>query len=221
MFEPLFWQERAACSAWFLDRSWNSLSELSTAMHDGKENMVARRSTCAKLRRLRRWFGKNKYDLSFLYTGLSEYSSIDKMAKYDCNTFRNYVVFLPGRMAPGIRRPHHDSELISCYHDAVLTWGHYHNNIVLFYHDSPITRSHFMDPIDRAIRGFYCISKFEHGNPWSRSCVWSKVKVTFDLQNSKVKVMVKVKAIGHIWGLEFNRYVCFSFCGIGPLLAEI
>ena len=29
-------------------------------------------------------------------------------------------------------------------------------------------------------------------------CVWSKVKVMFDLQNSKVKVMVKVKPIGHI-----------------------
>ena len=57
------------------------------------------------------------------------------------------------------------------------------------------------------------ISKFDHENPWSRSCVWPKVKVTFDLQNSKVKVMVKVKPIGHIWGLEFNRYVCFSFCG--------
>ena len=57
------------------------------------------------------------------------------------------------------------------------------------------------------------ISKFDHENPWSRSSVWSKVKVTFDLQNSKVKVMVKFKPIGHIWGLEFNRYVCFSFRG--------
>ena len=57
------------------------------------------------------------------------------------------------------------------------------------------------------------ISKFDHENPWSRSCVWSKVKVTHDLQNSKVKVIVKVKPIGHIWGLEFNRYVCFSFRG--------
>ena len=27
----------------------------------------------------------------------------------------------------------------------------------------------------------------------------------------KVKVMAKVKHIGHIWSLEFNRYVCFSF----------
>ena len=25
--------------------------------------------------------------------------------------------------------------------------------------------------------------------------------------------MAKVKPIGHIWGLEFNRYVCFSFSG--------
>ena len=37
------------------------------------------------------------------------------------------------------------------------------------------------------------ISKFDHENPWSRSCVWSKVKVTFDLQNSKVKVVAKDK----------------------------
>ena len=142
------------------------------------------------------------------------------------------------------------------------------------------------------------ISKFDRENPWSRSCVWSKFKVTFDLQNSKFKVqyiprsmhtvlallcfvvvihwliypypsgflhwycsnlkivpvpvkqpwwiwvnssyefnindyitttkqsttkpcayfvgytvMVKIKPIGNIWGLEFNRYVCFSFHG--------
>ena len=29
----------------------------------------------------------------------------------------------------------------------------------------------------------------------------------------KVKVMAKVKPYGHIWALEFNRYVCFSFRG--------
>ena len=57
------------------------------------------------------------------------------------------------------------------------------------------------------------ISKFDRENPWSRSCVWSKVKVTLDLKNSKVKVMVKVKSIGYIWGLEFNRYVCLLFRG--------
>ena len=57
------------------------------------------------------------------------------------------------------------------------------------------------------------ISTFDQDDPWSKSCVWSKVKIMFDLQNSKVKVMVKVRPIGHIWGLEFNRYVCFSFRG--------
>ena len=55
------------------------------------------------------------------------------------------------------------------------------------------------------------ISKYDQDDPWSRLCVWSKVKVMFDLQNSKVKLMVKVRPIGHIWDLEFNRYVCFSF----------
>ena len=29
----------------------------------------------------------------------------------------------------------------------------------------------------------------------------------------KVKVIAKVKPDGHIWALEFNRYVCFSFRG--------
>ena len=57
------------------------------------------------------------------------------------------------------------------------------------------------------------ISKFDQDDQWSRSYVWSKVKVMFDLQNSKVKVMVRVRPIGHIWGLEFNRYVCFLFRG--------
>ena len=41
----------------------------------------------------------------------------------------------------------------------------------------------------------------------SQGHVWpSKVKVM-------VMFMVKFKPIGHIWGLEFNRYVCFSFRG--------
>ena len=101
-------------------------------------------------------FCQNKYDLSFLCPGQLEYSSIDKMAKYDWSTFRNYVAFLAGELAPGTRHPHHDCESSSCYHDAFLPWSHYHNNIVLFYHDSPITRSHFMDPTDHAIKGFYC-----------------------------------------------------------------
>ena len=54
------------------------------------------------------------------------------------------------------------------------------------------------------------ISKFDHENPWSRSCVWSKVKVTFDLENSKVKVMVKVKPDGHIWDLGVQS-ICLLF----------
>ena len=29
----------------------------------------------------------------------------------------------------------------------------------------------------------------------------------------KVNVMAKVKPNGHIWAVEFNQYVCFSFCG--------
>ena len=47
-------------------------------------------------------------------------------------------------------------------------------------------------------------------NPWSRSCVWSKVKVTFDLENSKVTVVVKVKPDGHIWGLGVQS-ICLLF----------
>ena len=108
----------------------------------------------------------------FYSPGYVEYSSIDKMAKYDWNTFRNCIAFLAGGVAPGTRGPHHNSELTSCYHDAFLTWGHYHNNIVLFYQDSPITRSHFMDPTDRAIKGFYCISRFYELQLWC----WVKTK---------------------------------------------
>ena len=29
----------------------------------------------------------------------------------------------------------------------------------------------------------------------------------------KVKIIAKIKPTGHIWGLEFNQYVCFSFRG--------
>ena len=37
----------------------------------------------------------------------------------------------------------------------------------------------------------------------------------------KVKAMAMVKPDGHIWGLHFNRYVCFHFVAVGPFLAEI
>ena len=66
----------------------------------------------------------------------------------------------------------------------------------------------------------YSFSKFDHENPWSKPCVWSKVKVKFAIENSKVKVMAEVKPIGHIWGLEFNRYVRFSSVAIGPFWAR-
>ena len=48
-------------------------------------------------------------------------------------------------------------------------------------------------------------------NPWSRSCVWSKVKVMFDLQIWKVKIMVKVKTIGHVCGLRSRSRLTFKF----------
>ena len=102
------------------------------------------------------------------------------MAKYDWNTFRNYVAFLADEMASGTMHPHHDSELISWYHDAFLPWDHYLNNIVLFYHDSPITRSHFMDPTDRAIKGFYCIANFTMSlaGDWRRQAIiWTNAGI--------------------------------------------
>ena len=40
--------------------------------------------------------------------------------------------------------------------------------------------------------------------------MWSKVKVMFNLENSKVKVMVKVKPDGHIWGLGV-LLICLLF----------
>ena len=122
-------------------------------MHNGKENMAARRSTHAKLQRLRRWFGKNKHDLAFLCPGLSG-------VQFTCQNgqiWLEYVSFYVAFFSGGTRCPYHDSELTLCYHDVFLTWGHNHNDIVLFYHDSPITWSHFMDPTDRAIKGFYYI----------------------------------------------------------------
>ena len=36
------------------------------------------------------------------------------------------------------------------------------------------------------------------------------VKISYDLENSNIKVMAKVKLIGHIWGLEFKS-ICLLF----------
>ena len=57
------------------------------------------------------------------------------------------------------------------------------------------------------------ISKFDHENPWSRSCVWLNVKVTSDLQYSKVRVMVKFKPDGHIWGPGVQSICLFLLRG--------
>ena len=68
----------------------------------------------------------------------------------------------------------------------------------------------------------YSYFKYELENPWSRSCVWSEVKVTMDLQNSKVKVVVKVNPIGHIWAwCSIDMFAFPIFVAIVPLLAEI
>ena len=65
---------------------------------------------------------------------------------------------------------------------------------------------------------FWTISKFPDffrnllfPDPWQ---AW----VTFDLENSKIKIIAKVKPDGYIWGLKFNRYVCFSFRGNQTIL---
>ena len=54
---------------------------------------------------------------------------------------------------------------------------------------------------------------------------WAEIQqITYLTLKNQGQVMAKVKADGHIWSLEFNRYVCFLFCGnrtIGPFFAEI
>ena len=39
------------------------------------------------------------------------------------------------------------------------------------------------------------------------------VKITYDLENSYIKVMAKVKPFGHIWGLEFKLICLLLFHG--------
>ena len=151
----IFWTR--GLPACFLDRLWNSLPELYTHAHSGMENMAARRSTRAKLRRLQRWFGTNKYDLSFLCPGLcgvqfDQQNGPSTIGIRFVTTLHSLPVGWLQEQGAHITAV----SWFSCYHDAFRTWGHYHNNIVLFYHDSPITRSHFMDPTNRAIKGFYC-----------------------------------------------------------------
>ena len=46
---------------------------------------------------------------------------------------------------------------------------------------------------------------------WNHYHIETRWHLTLKIKN--VKVMIKVKPIGHIWGLEFNWYVCFPFHG--------
>ena len=52
------------------------------------------------------------------------------------------------------------------------------------------------------------ISKFDHENPWSRS----RSHLTLKIQRSRSLPRSNLM-VSHIWGLKFNRYVCFSFRG--------
>ena len=103
-------------------------------------------------------------------------------------------------MASGTVHPHHDSELISWYHDAFLPWDHYLHNIVLFYHDSPITRSHFMDPTDRAMKGFYC--NRQHASPHH--------EVATDVKHMPIRPII---IITHVTTLLMSwRYCGMALC---------
>ena len=51
--------------------------------------------------------------------------------------------------------------------------------------------------------------------------VWSEVKVTFDLENSKVKVMAKVKPLVTFEAWSAIDMLAFRFVTIKPFSAEI
>ena len=122
-------------------------------------------------------------------------------------------------------------------------------------HEWPTATPFVNRPSHSEIQLFQNLTMKIHG----QSRVWSEVEVTFDFENSKVKVVVKahwshlrpgvqsicllfvswqsdhfwlryskfyiwpwkfkvkvmakVKPDGHVWVLEFNRYVCFSLHG--------
>ena len=58
------------------------------------------------------------------------------------------------------------------------------------------------------------ISKFDHENLSSRPCVWSKVKITSDLE--KVKVMAKFKLLVTFEAWSSIDMFAFLFMSIGP-----
>ena len=78
-------------------------------------------------------------------------------------------------------------------------------------------------PVDPYISPFKVMAKVKLDDHWGFQfilyaylsfCVnqtifgWYIANSTFDLENS-VKFMAKLQSYGHIWGIEFNRYVCF------------
>ena len=63
--------------------------------------------------------------------------------------------------------------------------------------------------------------RFDHENPWSRSCVWSKVKVAFDLQNSKSRLWSKLNPLVTFVAWSLIDMFAFRFAAIGPLLVEV
>ena len=98
--------------------------------------------------------------------------------------------------------------------------------------DVLMARQHLMSPQSLSSRSLlqqipYLTLKIQRSKSWPRSNLmfafhfmaldhlWLRYikKVHIWLWKFKVKVMAKVKPNGHIWGLEFNRCVCFLFRG--------
>ena len=77
--------------------------------------------------------------------------------------------------------------------------------------------SHY--PVDPYTSTFKVMAKVKLDGHWGLQfilyeyflfCGWDIANSKFDLI---VKVMAQVKSHGHIWGLEFNQYVCLLFRG--------
>ena len=77
-------------------------------------------------------------------------------------------------------------------------------------HGQGQTHWSYLRPGDKSISLLFVLWQSDHfWLRYSKFHIWP--------WNFKVKVMAKVKSDGHIWGLEFNRYVCFSFRGNGTI----
>ena len=65
--------------------------------------------------------------------------------------------------------------------------------------------SHLRPKVQLICLLFISWQSYHFGLRYSKLHIWS--------WKIKIKVMAKVKPDGHIWGLKFNRCVCFSFRG--------